>query len=229
MEDAFLSRYPQKGDSLFKEIVGGGYNISVDPYVFLSPLGDNWFQYIDGYKNAADILVDEILRNGSFRDFRVFPVIFLYRHFIELSLKLIIKYAYELYDTNKNYEETHYLDKLWKDCREIIEKGLPEDYTEILNSTENLINEFSKIDPTSFESRYPEKKKIKKKKKNQNYKIIEIYSHSIFTMEGIPEINLKNMKDLMEKINSFLGDMGDGISCQLQEKKDMESEYSSDY
>jgi len=37
----FLLRYPQKGDSLFRENVSGHYNVNLDPYVSLGPLGDN--------------------------------------------------------------------------------------------------------------------------------------------------------------------------------------------
>jgi hypothetical protein len=47
-------------------------------------------------------------------------------------------------------------------------------------------------------------------------------------MEGISNINLKNMKELMEKIYIFLGDMGDAISIELSEKGDIEYEYNSD-
>jgi hypothetical protein len=56
------------------------------------------------------------------------------------------------------------LEDLWKDCRLIIEKKRPKEYYEILDATGNIIEDISKIDRTSFESRYPEKKLVKKKK-----------------------------------------------------------------
>jgi hypothetical protein len=177
--------------------------------VFLGPLGDNWAQYISGYKDAADILVDKIIDGRSIRDFLAFPTIFLYRHFIELSLKLIILYGNQLYGIQSDYKQTHKLEDLWRDCKVIIEKNWPKEkeYVEILNATENIIKEFSKIDPSSYETRYPEKK------------------DRSFTMEDIPDINLKNMKQLMDKINNFLGAMGDAISIQLSEMKDHGSDY----
>jgi hypothetical protein len=89
MED-FFSRYPQKGDSLFREFNGDRHQISLDSYCSLGPLGDNWSKYISGYKEAADMLVDKIIDNRSFQDSLAFPTIFIYRHCIELSLKLII-------------------------------------------------------------------------------------------------------------------------------------------
>lgn len=224
----FLLRYPKNGDSLFRENVGGYYNVDLDPYISLGPLGDNWYKYISGYKDAADILVDKITDKRSSLDFLAFPAIFLYRHFIELSLKLIIRYGYELYDIQNDYETIHPLEDLWKDCRSIIERNWPKEYYDILDATENIIKEFSKIDPSSYESRYPEKKTIKKKKRNANNKILRIDRDRSLTMEGASKINFENMKELMEKIYNFLGDMGDGISVQLSEKRDIESEYNFD-
>jgi len=198
MEDVLLS-YPQKEDSLFSEIAMKAHNISLDPYVSLGPIGDNWAKYIIGYKEAADILADKIIDNRSFQDYLVFPTIYLYRHFVELSIKLIIRYGYELYNIKKEYNQIHTLDELWRDCRLIIEKNWPQEpeYIEILNATENIIKDLSKIDPSSYETRYPESKRKKDRKTKEDK------DDRIFTMEGIPDINLKNMKKLMEKLIIF--------------------------
>jgi len=52
MEDNFFS-LPKMGDQLFKEIVGDWHNAC------LYPLKDDlWVNYIIGYKDAADILVE---------------------------------------------------------------------------------------------------------------------------------------------------------------------------
>lgn len=225
MEDDFLLRWPQKGDSLFNKNDDGHHTIYLDPYVTLGPLGDNWAKYISGYKDAADILVNNIANNRSFQNSLAFPAIFLYRHFIELSLKLIIKYGHELYDVQNNYKEIHNLEELWSDCRLIIERKWPQENYEILDVTGNIIKEFSKIDLSSFESRYPEKKTTKGKKKKTKDKIKEIDKINTLTMEGIPNINFHNIKELIEKINNFLGGVGDAISIELSEKRDIESEY----
>lgn len=210
MEDVLLS-FPQEEDSLFSEIARKGHNISLDPYVSLGPLGDNWAKYIIGYKEAADILADKIIDNRSVQDYLVFPAIFLYRHFVELSLKSIIRYGFELYNINIDYKQNHKLEDLWRDCRLLIEKNWPKEkeYVGILNSTENIIKEFSKIDSSSCETRYPEPKRDGKGKKEDD---------RTFTLEGIPDINPKNMKKLMEKIANFLGAMGDAFSSELSEK-----------
>jgi hypothetical protein len=221
MED-FLLHYPQKGDSLFKEIARDLHTVYLDPYISLGPLGDNWAKYISGYKHAADILVDKIIDNTSITELLAFPIIFLYRHFIELSLKLIIRYSYQLYDNQSDYEQIHSLEKLWKDCRLIAEKKWPNGEDQTLDATEKIIKEFLKIDSSSYETRYPELKKIKDKKGKKDK------DDRTFTMEGMSNINLQNMKELMKKIDNFLGSIGDAISIELSEMKDNESEYNCD-
>src|SRR5687767_3139231 len=49
----------------------------------------NWNTFPNGYKQAADKLVDN-LESWSIDDNLVFPVVFLYRHFVELRLKSIV-------------------------------------------------------------------------------------------------------------------------------------------
>lgn len=221
MEDDLLS-YPQKGDSLFKEISRDLYTVYLDPYLSLGPLGDNWAKYISGYKHAADILVDKIIDNTSIKDLLAFPIIFLYRHFIELSLKSIIRDGYQLFDIQSDYRQIHTLEELWKDCRLIIKKKWPNGDDEPLDATENIIKEFSKIDSSSYETRYPEPKKTKDKKGKKDKE------DRTFTMEGMSNINLQNMKELMEKIDNFLGSIAEAISIELLEMKDIESEYNFD-
>ena len=47
--------------------------------------------YVIGYKHAADNLVAQIVNGDPYQDALVFPICFLYRQYIELRLKEIIK------------------------------------------------------------------------------------------------------------------------------------------
>ncbi|MEP1141689.1 MAG: hypothetical protein ABJH44_15835, partial [Balneola sp.] len=70
----------------------------------LLELGDDWKNnatlnyssdelniYSEGYKQAGDILSKRLQKNRNGLDFLVYPLIFLYRHHIELELKIIVK------------------------------------------------------------------------------------------------------------------------------------------
>ncbi|HHS8916416.1 TPA: hypothetical protein ACTVMT_005267, partial [Escherichia coli] len=52
--------------------------------------------YTEGYRRAADILINHIDESGRDQDFLVYPVLFLYRHHLELLIKQIIGLALAL-------------------------------------------------------------------------------------------------------------------------------------
>jgi len=54
-------------------------------------LPERRFRLIRGYKRAGDVLIKQVLSERSDRDNLVFPVLFNYRHYIELALKAIIE------------------------------------------------------------------------------------------------------------------------------------------
>jgi len=76
--------WPQKGSQLF---IQDGSDIEI-AYI-------GWFYktdfhgYIDGYKKAGDYLIKTILDSGKNyeRDTIVFPILFLYRQYLELERK----------------------------------------------------------------------------------------------------------------------------------------------
>src|SRR5271154_5716323 len=53
------------------------------------PMGD-FAAFAKGYKRAANRLARSLLRAPRFPDYDAYPVVFLYRHALELSLKHIV-------------------------------------------------------------------------------------------------------------------------------------------
>ena len=81
--------------------------------------------YQDGYRQAALHLVEYLCDKGNEQDFLVYPIIYLYRHHIELTLKSIIRTAYSLLDEavigNRSDPLTqHDLSKLWASARPLL-------------------------------------------------------------------------------------------------------------
>lgn len=98
-----------------------------------------------GYKNSADILLDKAIEEGlknriDILDTFIFPILFLYRHSIEISLKLIYKEA-----TGKLFDE-HNILKLWNKIdkeviRMLIDKNAITIEEEVLNEVRELLEE----------------------------------------------------------------------------------------
>lgn len=89
----------------FEELVGTGFrwpHDGDDPFdlpdedqqqVFVA--ADDFSRFFlmrDGYRKSADALVQQAIDDFREADYLVFPIVFLYRHAFELSLKYIINH-----------------------------------------------------------------------------------------------------------------------------------------
>ena len=173
-----------------------------DPWfnVCLNYTHDQLALYVSGYRRAAEILNKHVLESRvAGLDTLVYPIIFLYRQYIELQLKSLIKDGGILLDSPEYVPKTHDIKKLWRQCRKILEKVYEED-SESLDEIEEIIYQLSDIDPYSQAFRYP----VDKEGKN--------------LLPGISHINLKNIYEIMKKICSLLDGAETGISEYLANK-----------
>lgn len=88
MADMAEVRFPQKGRKLFDMKFDSYYSMG---YVGWGDIDTQFWGYINGYKNAADELVNLAIQSKDIAilDTYVFPIIFLYRQFVELAIKSI--------------------------------------------------------------------------------------------------------------------------------------------
>ncbi|WP_153721793.1 hypothetical protein [Sporosarcina cascadiensis] len=152
--------YPKLGEKL---IMGG--NKETKAYIPASVNGrtdELLNRYYHGFKKIADAGVQQIIENprdNAVKDMIIFPIIFNYRHFLELLLK---KYAIKYAKDKKDYEElgknlAHNLEFYWKRVKPILEevyKGA-DFIDEVAMATESYILQFQELDNGSFTFRYP--------------------------------------------------------------------------
>ncbi len=171
----------------------------------------NWMHdpleaYIIGYKEAADGLVRKVIRTKLMQDTLVYPICFLYRQYIELRLKEIIRSGRELLNENGNFPQHHRIKTLWPTAKKIlIEIFNDKDDTAELSFAEHVIMEFSNIDPESFSFRYP----LDKSGNNP--------------LEGTRYINLRHLSDCISKFAEVMDSASMGISVYIDFKREMES------
>ncbi len=109
----------------------------------LNYMPDHGTAYTEGYRRAADILIKHIDESGRDQDFLVYPVLFLYRHHIELLIKQIVGLALVLSeepDTDQYKKDNHNLNTLWL----LAKKLLPEVNDSHRSSNFRLIKEVVK-------------------------------------------------------------------------------------
>ena len=113
---------------------------------------DFWCVYADGYKRAAELLIAStktIYETNTI----IFPILALYRQYVELSLKEIIAYGQYLNRNGNIPDNEHDLKKLWLTGKNYITEYYPT-FAQ-LSRIEQLIYEIHDLDPTSQGARYP--------------------------------------------------------------------------
>lgn len=176
--------------------------------------------YAAGYKRAADLLVEHGVTYGE-QHILVYPIIFLYRQYIELRLKDITRNGYRLLGIPKHlplgHPTGHTIDEYWRECRGILEKVDEDEYKRLredernkyksdLDALQEGINRFSEWDPNSQASRFPTDKK-------GNTSTLDPSS-----------INFISLKELMQRISYLLDGISVGISEYLNAKHEMNSQ-----
>src|SRR5713226_2193184 len=145
-----MTAFPGAGDKLFDIAVG---RPAAAPSFSKK---QDWYFYINGYKDAADFLMDH---GGTEVDFRKvgYQILFLYRQHLELVLKDLIRDCRSLLGWDEAFPKTHRIDELWRLCLNLLQEISPGmcDNEEMQHTT-RLMAEFCKVDPTSEAFRYPE-------------------------------------------------------------------------
>lgn len=196
-------------ESIFKQDIRWKYNTFLRNRFDIASFG----LYAMGYKDTADHLVEHATRIGQ--DFVVYPIMFLYRHYIELSLKNIFYISQQLQDLPvKEYRE-HNILILWEKVM-IALKNVPGDYfgefiPVVLDNIKDRLEEFNKLDPGSFSFRYPTD--------SDNIGLPE---------ENIP-FNIRQVQEVMSEISKFLDVTVYGLDCFLETKKEYETEMRREY
>lgn len=125
----------------------------------------------DEYFEAAKVLMDGLAHSGNYSDLKAYPIVFLYRHALELYLKALLvmgdSLASLLGDARLEFDlqkaNNHDLTRLLSELEQLFSAiGWSwEDYgTSALSEQEfrSIISEFDEVDPNSHAFRYPVKK-----------------------------------------------------------------------
>jgi len=182
-------QFPKKGKQLFA---------STNDYYAFSHFGwgdinSQFYGYIKGYKDSADTLVEFALSSKriAILDTYIFPILFLYRQFIELSLKsLYLEYSEDsMADKIQTIKQVgHNLQAMWKKVKPILmEASDLNDEKDTVKTVEGYILQYHRFDKGSFKFRYPIDKE-----------------HNPL-LQGEERIDIVNLKECMTELDNFFG------------------------
>lgn len=148
-----MSDLPNSTDVLFQEESNSDYG------AWVKNPANKFFLYSQGYLMAANLIYDSINESPLLQNTLVYPMIFNYRQFLELRLKELTLIGNKQLGREKDFEEVHFLKKLWNEYRNnILSKLEPDIDTTLLGDVERLILEFDAEDPQSMNYRFPHQK-----------------------------------------------------------------------
>lgn len=172
---------------------------------------DKWDTYAEGYKKAGDIAVQYVIDNKWYQDFLIFPIVFLYRHYLELRLKELLVVSSMLLDQEVSVPTHHDLVLLWKQVRPNLERVWRDEQSRHNHDRiGERLEELSNADLRSFGFRYP------------------VDTKGEPTLVGLVHINLKHLRDVIQGISTILDGSSIGMGEYLNAKQEIMAEYRAD-
>jgi hypothetical protein len=143
-------------------------------------------------------------------DYVVFPLVFLWRHHLELALKDVIALGKLLLDESESsaFPAHHRLGELWQVAKPYIVKHGSPDAPELAHVEANIL-EFERIDPTATGFRYPRDRT----------------GASTALVNPPDTVNLAVLHETMLALSNFL----DGVHSSQQQAFDTLSEIAAQY
>lgn len=142
-------RWPQPGDDPFELPEDGEHHATIAEDDF-----SRFVLMMEGYRRSADALVEQAVVDFREADFLIYPIVFLYRHALELNLKYIIN----VYGRHVGVEPiwtSHDFEQLWPEFLRVLDGFGTDDPDQADQIVGGVIAEFGNVDPKSFSYRYP--------------------------------------------------------------------------
>jgi hypothetical protein len=96
------------------------------------------------------MLVEAVVKSRKDYDSLVFPIVFVYRQYLELRLKQLIRDSKRLLDDTSGFPTTHKIAELWKICRPLLDQVDLDVGDQVLDTIEERITEFADVDEDSY-------------------------------------------------------------------------------
>lgn len=197
--DDIDQQYPRKGDRLSKPKTWWHHGSGMRPHELEDLCGS--------YRNAADCLAAQVTAGSVGAERFLAPIMFLYRHYLELRLKELNQTAHELLGKDAGLPGGHSLINLWAVARRFLDEVWPTGPRDQLQALDSVLREFDTLDPYSEAFRYPKDKK----------------GRSI--SEDLPYLEIGQVSTVVGRAANLLDAASTGLNEYLSEKLEIEGEF----
>jgi hypothetical protein len=149
------------------------------PEARIQPNG-NWYCQVNGFYLASTRLIEGALAaeyDSIHNDRLIYPILYCYRHYLELQLKDLIRRAQLALRLESKEYRGHGLLKLWRRLDHLL-RSIPRVYRGRFDALVSCIRRFEHVDQRSTRFRY------------------------VYPAEALPRsIDLRNLKEVMERLH----------------------------
>lgn len=135
---------------------------------------------LDGYQTGASLMIEYLLRNGR-DDSLIHPVLYLYRHEVELAMKRQIDLVHRLNNDGEQAPRTHHLQSLWYQFQSLVHNELDEEGRVQLDIVGSYVMELHEMDARGLLFRYVDHDPAKQF-----------------------NLSIENLRDRMEEVHNWL-------------------------
>jgi len=169
----------------------------------LNYMSDHGTAYTEGYRRAAEILIGHIDASGRDQDFLVYPVLFLYRHHLELLIKQVISLALKLAEDPDKYQykkDNHNLNTLWPLAQKLIQEIDDSYRSSDFKIVKEVVKALHQADERATDFRYA--------RRNDGTR----------SLEGIHYVNTRRFGAQMGAVSDLLDGIDNGLRYLLDRK-----------
>jgi hypothetical protein len=173
--------------------------------------------YSSCFRRAAYDLAVQVCDSGSKQDILIYPIVYLYRHHVELVLKGIIEISSDLLGRElPGKPQTHDLGKLWHVARPLLDAVCelaknPPFPPDDLEGVDSYIKQIGEHDPDGQSFRYATSYRPRPRRSHPWQKPDDRPSRSRRDREEVPSlkpelklVNIRQFTDAMEKLSTYL-------------------------
>ena len=164
---------------------------------------NEWWLISNGYYKLAKLGAKYVIKNGNDQDFLAYPVIYCYRHFIELELKGLTMEIKNLkegkYEIEVNHDLTKVLNVFIKEYKGFFKEKFDQKISE-------LIKDFNKIDSNSQKFRYCSDtlgQPIKRGELHVGFKHLKLVMEEIYNSLNSIEATIDATKDQIQEMLEY--------------------------
>jgi hypothetical protein len=192
----------EEGDRLFNTAGAWEHTTRLD-WDFLRD-----YRYVGGFERAAEVLAEHVARHRADADALTMPLLFCYRHWVELRLKDLWVLGGRMRGDAVDPLATHDLRVLWRHVRPVIEEAWPDGDRAELDRLEVVLHELADVDgPKGDGFRYAYRRSGDP------------------SLDDALVIDLANVKSVMVGVGLLLNGAAEGIHEMIDLRREMEAYY----